>query len=41
MPEGHQLTVADGFNVNVFADKLQIPRFMALAPIGDVFVTEL
>jgi glucose/arabinose dehydrogenase len=40
MPEGHKLTVADGFNVSVFADKLQNPRFMALAPNGDVFITE-
>ena len=40
MPEGHKLTVAAGFNVSVFADKLQNPRFMALAPNGDVFITE-
>ena len=40
MPEGHKLTVANGFNVNVFADKLQQPRFMALSPNGDVFITE-
>jgi len=40
MPDGHKLTLAAGFNVNVFADGLQMPRFMALAPNGDVFVTE-
>jgi glucose/arabinose dehydrogenase len=40
MPDGHQLTVPAGFRVNVFADKLQLPRFMALAPNGDVFVAE-
>jgi glucose/arabinose dehydrogenase len=40
MPDGHKLTVPAGFNVNVFADGLQMPRFMALAPNGDVFVTE-
>ena len=36
MPEGHRLTVPPGFSVNVFADNLQLPRFMALAPNGDV-----
>ena len=40
MPEGHQLTVPAGFGVQVFADKLQLPRFMALAANGDVFVSE-
>ena len=40
MPEGHQLKVPPGFSVNVFADGLQYARFMALAPNGDVFVSE-
>ena len=40
MPDGHQLTVPAGFHVSVFADKLQLPRCMALAPNGDVFVAE-
>jgi glucose/arabinose dehydrogenase len=40
MPAGHRLTVPAGFTVNVFADNLQMPRFMALAPNGDVFVAE-
>ena len=40
MPDGHQLNVPAGFTVNLFADKLQFPRFMALAPNGDVFVAE-
>src|SRR5262245_998949 len=40
MPDGHKLTLAEGFNVTVFADGLQMPRFMAIAPNGDVFVTE-
>ena len=40
MPEGHRLTVPPGFVVNLFADTLQFARFMALAPNGDVFVTE-
>ena len=40
MPEAHQLTVPPGFAVNIFADKLQFARFMALAPNGDVFLAE-
>src|SRR5437870_4612185 len=40
MPDGRQLTVAAGFNVSLFADKLEHPRWMALAPNGDVFVAE-
>lgn len=40
-PEGAQLTVPAGFEVNVFAEgELQQPRGMLLAPNGDVFVTE-
>ena len=40
MPDGHRLTVPDGFTVNVFAEHLQFARFMALAPNGDVFLAE-
>lgn len=40
MPETHQLTVPPGFVVNVFADKLQFARFMAVAANGDVFLAE-
>jgi glucose/arabinose dehydrogenase len=40
MPDGHRLTVPAGFAVNVFADTLQMPRMMALAPNGDVFLSE-
>ena len=40
MPDGHRMTVPAGFEVSVFADKLQLPRFMTLAPNGDVFVSE-
>jgi glucose/arabinose dehydrogenase len=40
MPDGHHLTVPAGFTVSVFADTLQLPRFMTLAPNGDVFVAE-
>jgi glucose/arabinose dehydrogenase len=40
MPDGHQLTVPAGFAVARFADGLQLARFMALAPNGDVFLAE-
>src|SRR5262245_47166837 len=40
MPDGHQLTVPEGFSVNIFADKLTFARFMTLAPNGDVFLSE-
>src|SRR5262245_28882055 len=40
MPDGHKLTVPAGFNVTLFADKLTLARFMALAPNGDVFLSE-
>lgn len=40
MPDGHQLTVPAGFTVTLFADHLQLARFMAVAPNGDVFLSE-
>jgi glucose/arabinose dehydrogenase len=40
MPEGQGLVVPAGFTVSVFAEKLQFPRFMALAPNGDVFIVQ-
>lgn len=40
MPDGRQLTVPSGFTVTIFADHLQMARFMALAPNGDVFLSE-
>ncbi len=40
MPATHRLTVPAGFTVSTFADAMQLPRFMALAPNGDVFVAE-
>ena len=39
-PAGAELSVPPGFEVNVFAEGLSNPRRMALAPNGDVFVTE-
>jgi glucose/arabinose dehydrogenase len=40
MPDGHGLTFPAGFTVSMFADKLPMARFMALAPGGDVFVSQ-
>jgi glucose/arabinose dehydrogenase len=40
MPADHRLAVPPGFEVNVFADDLPLARFMALAPNGDVFLTQ-
>jgi glucose/arabinose dehydrogenase len=40
MPDGHQLTVPAGFEVHVYADKLEAPRAMLLAPNGDVLLAE-
>ena len=34
LPDGHTLTVPAGFTVSLFADKLQMARFMTLAPNG-------
>jgi glucose/arabinose dehydrogenase len=40
MPAAQRLAVPSGFTVSIFADNLQLPRFMALGPNGDVFVAE-
>lgn len=40
MPDGHHLTVPAGFDVTLFADGLQMARFMTLAPNGDVILAE-
>jgi glucose/arabinose dehydrogenase len=40
MPDGHQLTLPAGFNIRPFAEKLEHPRWLALAPNGDIFVAE-
>lgn len=39
-PSGFLPTVPAGFHVNVFAKDLKRPRFLAIAPNGDVFVAE-
>ena len=40
IPKNPTLRVPPGFVVNVFADKLSAPRWLALTPSGDVLVTE-
>src|SRR6188768_2319724 len=40
MPDGHRFTVPEGFTVSSFADQLPMARFMALAPNGDVFISQ-
>ena len=39
-PEGATLNVPPGFHVNLFADGLDHPRRMAVAPNGDVFLAQ-
>ncbi|MBD2577376.1 sorbosone dehydrogenase family protein [Oscillatoria sp. FACHB-1406] len=40
IPQNPTLNVPAGFRVNVFADNLENPRWLALTPSGDVLVTE-
>lgn len=40
VPEDPSLSVPAGFTVNVFAEGLDRPRWLALTPAGDVLVTE-
>ncbi|MEA5509566.1 sorbosone dehydrogenase family protein [Crocosphaera sp. UHCC 0190] len=40
IPSQPILQVADGFKINVFADNLDHPRWLALTPNGEVLVTE-
>ncbi|MGL5058556.1 MAG: PQQ-dependent sugar dehydrogenase [Microcoleus sp.] len=40
IPASPVLRVPPGFTVNVFADNLDAPRWLALTPTGDVLVTE-
>jgi glucose/arabinose dehydrogenase len=39
-PAGFLPTVAQGFRVNVFAEGFKVPRWLATAPNGDIFVAE-
>ena len=36
----HQLLVPEGFEISVFADDLTNPRYFAIAPNGDIFISE-
>jgi len=40
IPSNPSLNVPEGFTVNVFAENLDRPRWLALTPEGDVLVTE-
>lgn len=40
IPQNPVLRVPPGFTVNVFAENLNAPRWLALTPTGDVLVTE-
>lgn len=40
IPQNPTLRVPQGFTVNVFADNLDSPRWLALTPSGEVLVTE-
>lgn len=40
IPQNPTLRVPPGFSVNVFAEGLDAPRWLALTPTGDVLVTE-
>ncbi|MBD2355779.1 sorbosone dehydrogenase family protein [Tolypothrix sp. FACHB-123] len=40
IPENPVLSVPPGFTVNIFAEGLSAPRWLALTPNGDVLVTE-
>jgi len=39
-PQGFLPTVPAGFHVNIFATGLSVPRFLAVAPNGDIFVAD-
>src|SRR5579859_1723219 len=39
-PAGFLPTVPTGFRVNVFAEDFKTPRWLAVAPNGDIFVAE-
>ncbi|MEC4983366.1 MAG: sorbosone dehydrogenase family protein, partial [Oscillatoria sp. PMC 1076.18] len=40
IPNNPSLKVPPGFQVNIYADNLESPRWLALTPSGDVLVTE-
>jgi len=40
-PAGFLPSVPSGFHINVFAKDFQVPRFLAVAPNGDIFLAEV
>ncbi len=40
-PAGFLPSVPAGFRINVFAKDFQVPRFLAVAPNGDIFLSEM
>jgi len=40
-PEGFLPTAPDGFRVNIYAKEFKYPRFLAVAPNGDIFLADL
>jgi glucose/arabinose dehydrogenase len=40
-PEGFLPTVPAGFRVNIYAKEFKYPRFLAVAPNGDIFLADL
>src|SRR5258707_14318730 len=40
-PAGFLPTVPSGFRVNIFATNFKVPRWLAVAPNGDIFVADL
>src|SRR5208283_812486 len=39
-PAGFLPTVPAGFHVKIFAEGFQVPRFLAVAPDGDIFLAD-
>jgi len=39
-PAGFLPTVPAGFHINIFAKDFQVPRFLAVAPNGDIFLSD-
>ncbi len=40
-PEGFLPTVPAGFTINVFASKFKVPRWLTVAPNGDIFLADM
>ena len=40
-PAGFLPTVPAGFTINVFASKFKVPRWLTVAPNGDIFLSDM